>query len=97
MKKIKRPKAEPAPVKPYEYLYQLKIHLLDINPQVYRRFVVRGDTTVVQLHHIVQLVMGWDNNAVTVGTCITFKFLGVSTASTTQKAISFWVSLRSLA
>lgn len=94
MKKIKRPKAEPAPAKPYEYLYQLKIHLLDINPQVYRRFIVRGDTTIVKLHYIVQLVMGWDNNAVTVGICITFRFsatvaAGVSTASTTQKAISF--------
>jgi hypothetical protein len=61
MKKTKRPRPEPSPPKPYECLYQLKIHLLDINPQVYRRFIVRGDTTVVKLHHIVQLVMGWDN------------------------------------
>lgn len=61
MKKTKRPTPEPVPAKPYECLYHLKIHLLDINPQVYRRFIVRGDTTVVQLHHIVQVVMGWDN------------------------------------
>ena len=45
MKKIKRLTPEPVPAKPYECLYHIKIHLLDINPQVYRRFIVRGDTT----------------------------------------------------
>lgn len=51
MKKIKRPNAEPYPAEPYECLYQLKIHLLDINPQVYRRFVVKGDTTAAAARH----------------------------------------------
>ena len=45
MKKAKRTTPEPVPAKPNECLYHLKIHLLAINPQIYRRFVVKGDTT----------------------------------------------------
>lgn len=52
---------DPAPQRPYECLYYLKIHLLHISPQIYRRLLLKGDTTIVQLHHIVQLVMGWNN------------------------------------
>ncbi|QJW92193.1 plasmid pRiA4b ORF-3 family protein [Spirosoma taeanense] len=59
--KLKRSTPEPTQVKPYKSLYQLKIHLLDISPEVYRRFGIRADTTVVQMHPIVQLVMGWTN------------------------------------
>jgi len=42
-------------------VYQLKIHLLGISPQISRRVLVRGDTTLAELHHIFQMVMGWDN------------------------------------
>ena len=42
-------------------VYQLKIHLLGISPQICRRVVVRGDTTLAELHHVFQVVMGWDN------------------------------------
>lgn len=59
-RKLHTPRA-PAPDKPYDCLYQLKIHLLHISPQIYRRMIVKGDTTIIQLHHIVQIVMGWDN------------------------------------
>ncbi|WP_156176504.1 plasmid pRiA4b ORF-3 family protein, partial [Hymenobacter terrenus] len=41
--------------------YQLKIHLLGISPQISRRVLVRGDTTLAELHHIVQVAMGWEN------------------------------------
>ncbi|MGI4736854.1 MAG: plasmid pRiA4b ORF-3 family protein [Janthinobacterium lividum] len=41
--------------------YQLKIHLLGISPQISRRVLVRSDTTLAELHHIFQLVMGWEN------------------------------------
>lgn len=50
------------PARPKEPLaYQLKIHLLGISPQIYRRLTVRADTTLALLHHIVQVVMGWGN------------------------------------
>jgi hypothetical protein len=41
--------------------YQLKIHLLGISPQISRRGLVRVDTTLAELHHIFQVVMGWEN------------------------------------
>ena len=42
-------------------VYQLKIHLLGISPQICRRVLVRGDTTLAELHHVLQVAMGWDN------------------------------------
>jgi len=41
--------------------YQLKIHLLGISPQISRRVLVRGDTTLAELHHVFQVAMGWEN------------------------------------
>ncbi len=32
-------------------VYQLKIHLLGISPQICRRVLVQGDTTLAELHH----------------------------------------------
>jgi len=37
--------------------YQLKIHLLGIS----RRVLVRSNTSLAELHHIFQVVMGWEN------------------------------------
>ena len=42
-------------------VYQLKIHLLGIDPQISRQVLVRGDTTLAELHHVFQLAMGWEN------------------------------------
>ncbi len=39
-------------------VYQLKIHLLGISPQICRRVLVRGDTTLAELHHVFQVAMG---------------------------------------
>jgi hypothetical protein len=41
--------------------YQLKIHQLGISPQISRRVLMRGDTTLAELHYIFQVVMGWEN------------------------------------
>ena len=41
--------------------YQLKIYLLGISPQINPRVLVRGDTTLAELHHIFKGVMGWEN------------------------------------
>jgi hypothetical protein len=42
-------------------LYQLKVTLRDIQPPVWRRIQVWEDTTLSQLHTILQIVMGWED------------------------------------
>ena len=42
-------------------VYQLKIHLVVISPHIYRQVLVRGDTTLAEMHHIFQVAMGWEN------------------------------------
>lgn len=44
-----------------EMIYQLKVVLEDIRPQIWRRIQVAGSTTLVQLHQILQLAMGWED------------------------------------
>ena len=42
-------------------IYQLKVHLIGISPMIWRRFLVSGDSTLSDLHYILQLVMGWSD------------------------------------
>lgn len=42
--------------------YLLKIQLLDIEPAIWRRFVVPADITLDRLHDIIQIVMGWTDS-----------------------------------
>jgi hypothetical protein len=42
-------------------IYQLKISLRYSRPPIWRRVLVTEDTTLAKLHHIVQIVMGWDD------------------------------------
>lgn len=46
----------------YDKIYQLKIHLVGISPLIWRRFQIRGDTTMAELHYIIQLVMDWSDD-----------------------------------
>ncbi len=41
--------------------YLLKIRLLDIEPEIWRRFVVPADISLDRLHDVVQIVMGWED------------------------------------
>ena len=41
-------------------VYQLKITLMGVRPQVWRRFQVPETTTLAQLHSVIQAVMGWE-------------------------------------
>ena len=51
-------------------LYLLKIRLLEIEPEIWRRFVVPGSITLDRLHDVIQIVMGWEDyhlHAFTIG------------------------------
>ncbi len=42
-------------------VYQLKITLKHIKPPIWRRFRVPGNLDLESLHHVIQVVMGWEN------------------------------------
>ncbi len=45
-----------------ERLYLLKIQLLDIEPAIWRRFVVPAGISLDRLHDVIQIVMGWTDS-----------------------------------
>lgn len=47
---------------PPERFYLLKIQLLDIEPAIWRRFVVPANITLDRLHDVIQIVMGWTDS-----------------------------------
>ena len=59
--KLKKKSREEIAV-PHTAIYHFKIYLLNISPMIYRRFKVKGDTHIAQLHHLIQIIMGWDND-----------------------------------
>ena len=40
-------------------IYQFKVHLKDINPMIWRRFLIQSDATLKDLHYVIQILMGW--------------------------------------
>jgi hypothetical protein len=45
-----------------ERFYLLKIQLLDIEPAIWRRFVVPASITLDRLHDVIQIIMGWTDS-----------------------------------
>ncbi len=45
-----------------ERTYLLKVKLLDIEPEIWRRFVVPASITLDRLHDVIQIVMGWTDS-----------------------------------
>lgn len=43
-------------------LYQLKVALGDVAPQIWRRIQIWEDSTLDQLHRVLQVAMGWENH-----------------------------------
>ncbi len=41
--------------------YQLKVSLRAITPMIWRRLLVTSDTTIAQLHAVLQIAMGWED------------------------------------
>jgi hypothetical protein len=46
---------------PSVQVYQLKLVLRNCSPMIWRRLLVRSDTTIAQLHTILQTAMGWED------------------------------------
>ena len=42
-------------------IYQLRIALVDIAPEIWRRVLVRSDATLGDLHDIIQICFGWED------------------------------------
>jgi hypothetical protein len=42
-------------------IYQIKVGLLEINPLIWRRFLIPANITLHRLHLVLQDVMGWQN------------------------------------
>lgn len=42
-------------------VYQLKVVLRHCSPTIWRRLLVTSDTTIAQLHSILQIAMGWED------------------------------------
>jgi hypothetical protein len=45
-----------------ERFYLLKIEMLEIEPIIWRRFVVPANITLDRLHDVIQIVMGWTDS-----------------------------------
>src|SRR6266704_275967 len=45
-----------------EVVYQLHIQLAYIEPPIWRRIMVSGQITLLGLHQMLQVVMGWENS-----------------------------------
>jgi hypothetical protein len=44
------------------HIYQLKITLLGTKPRVWRRLLIPSELALGELHHIIQIAMGWTNS-----------------------------------
>ena len=42
-------------------LYQIKVTLRSVHPAIWRRILIPGNTTLLKLHDILQIVMGWED------------------------------------
>jgi Plasmid pRiA4b ORF-3-like protein len=52
----------PVSGEPGQAPFQLRILLREVRPPVWRRVLVPGEMTLVELHEVVQTVMGWSNS-----------------------------------
>lgn len=42
-------------------VYQIRIWLKEISPMIWRRLLVRNDSTIADFHHCIQIAMGWED------------------------------------
>lgn len=41
------------------FVYQIRVRLREISPEIWRRLLVRSDSTIADLHYTLQIAMGW--------------------------------------
>jgi hypothetical protein len=49
-------------VDPRTIIYQLTAVLQGLSPMIWRRLLVCGDSTIADLHYIIQIAMGWSGD-----------------------------------
>jgi hypothetical protein len=49
-------------VKSTEYVYQIKVTLLESKPPIWRRLLVSDSISLYKLHQIIQIAMGWTDS-----------------------------------
>jgi Plasmid pRiA4b ORF-3-like protein len=49
-----------SPATPHPEVYQLHVWLREISPMIWRRILVRSDSTIADLHYTIQMAMGWE-------------------------------------
>jgi len=54
------PPRNASPVAPRAY--RLKVTLRDVRPPIWRRFAVPDDITLLKLHELLQIIMGWTDS-----------------------------------
>ena len=47
---------------PEPVIYQLKVVLLGVSPMIWRGVLIHGDSTITDLHYILQTAMGWSDD-----------------------------------
>lgn len=50
------------PDSPETVIYQFRVALVGISPLIWRRLLVRSDTTVADFHHVLQISFGWSDS-----------------------------------
>ena len=78
-----------------ERLYLLKIELLDIEPSIWRRFVVPAGITLDRLHDAIQIVMGWTDSHLhefTIGNKALYRISGIQRRRAGLRQIPSWRS-----
>ena len=43
------------------FVYQLRIWIRGISPAIWRRLLIRSDSTIADLHQTLQVAFGWEN------------------------------------
>lgn len=43
-------------------IYQIRVYIRQISPLIWRRFLVRSDSTIADLHYTLQFAFGWSNS-----------------------------------
>ena len=44
------------------FVYQFKVVLRQVSPMIWRRLLVRNDSTIADLHYTLQIALGWSDS-----------------------------------